>query len=458
MTASRIHPASYKDPDGFLFYHQDKLYRQINKSYKTHYTLLMQSGLYESLIKEKLLVPHEETDIPPFDPASCWKVIAPEPLQFISQPGTWSFSALKQAALLTLQIQIRALKVGLWLKDASIHNIQFKGSNPIFIDTLSFASHAPGAPWPAYRQYCEHFLAPLALMAHQDARLSSLLQLHPDGIPLDLACKLLPFRATLSPALFMHLFLHAWFQKASGRVLPEKHRSLPLHQLMGILENLVKSIEKLSLSGLKSLWSGYYSKNSYPDSAISHKKRVVETWFAQCDKDLVLDLGANTGLFSRVLASRAKLVISADSDPICTEICYHLSKKEGVTNLLPLTIDILNPAPATGFANSEHSSFTDSLKCSTIVALALLHHLRIRGNLPFSRFLEWAAKTSPYLIVEFVPREDPEASKMLLGRSDAFPDYSLEGFERALSASFCIAAREKLPDSGRILYLGKRIS
>ena len=51
------------------------------------------------------------------------------------------------------------------LKDCSVYNIQFHQGRPIFIDTLSFEIYRDGDPWIGYRQFCEHFLAPLASRA-----------------------------------------------------------------------------------------------------------------------------------------------------------------------------------------------------------------------------------------------------------------------------------------------------
>ena len=80
------------------------------------------------------------------------------------------------------------------LKDASAYNIQFVRGKPTLIDTLSFEIYKEGEPWVAYRQFCQHFLAPLALMAYRDMRLGQLLRVYIDGVPLDLASKLLPVK------------------------------------------------------------------------------------------------------------------------------------------------------------------------------------------------------------------------------------------------------------------------
>jgi len=132
---------------------------------------------------------------------------------FISYPYEWSFSQLKAAALATLEIQKRALAFGMSLKDSSAYNIQFVHGKPILIDTLSFEMYQEGLPWVAYRQFCQHFLAPLALMSYRDIRLNQLLRVYLDGIPLDLAASLIPFRTRFKLPLQLHIYLHARSQR-----------------------------------------------------------------------------------------------------------------------------------------------------------------------------------------------------------------------------------------------------
>src|SRR5262249_54457679 len=126
----------------------------------------------------------------------------------------WSFSQLQDAALLTLDVQRSALAFGMSLKDCSAYNIQFRAGQPVFIDTLSFETYREGEPWVAYRQFCQHFLAPLALMSLTDVRLNQLLRTNIDGIPLDLAHALLPWRSRLRFRLLLHIHLHARMQRA----------------------------------------------------------------------------------------------------------------------------------------------------------------------------------------------------------------------------------------------------
>src|SRR5262249_25759179 len=140
-------------------------------------------------------------------------VIQPQMIPFWSYPYEWCFSQMKDAALLTLQVQQIALKHGMTLKDASSYNVQFLKGKPIFIDTLSFSRYTPGQPWSAYQQFCQHFVAPLALMRQVELKLSGLLRLDVQGVPLQTASKMLPIKSWVDPAILTHIHMHACFQR-----------------------------------------------------------------------------------------------------------------------------------------------------------------------------------------------------------------------------------------------------
>ena len=108
--------ASFRDPSGFIFTRDGVLYRQVNKAYQKAYDKLLSSGIYDTLTMKGMLIPHEEVDAAPADAELAYKVIRPEVVPFISYPYEWSFSQLKDAALLTLASTRAALEKGMVLK------------------------------------------------------------------------------------------------------------------------------------------------------------------------------------------------------------------------------------------------------------------------------------------------------------------------------------------------------
>ena len=309
--------SSFRDPSGFLFRKKGILYRQINHSYKEDYNLLIDSGLYKALFDAELLIPHEEVDVQPAFQDKSYKVIKPEIIPFISYPFEWSFSELKHAALTTLKIQKIALKYGMTLKDSSAYNIQFRKGKPILIDTLSFEKYQEGMTWKAYRQFCQHFFAPLALMAHKDIRLNQLLRVFIDGIPLDLASKLLPLKTKTMFSMLTQIHAHAKSQKHYEKKTDKvKKVKMAKRSFQGIVENLFSGVEKLRWNPENTEWGNYYSDTNYSSTAFEHKKEIVSSFLKNTDPKIVWDLGANIGEFSRLASNRGIQVISFDITPL----------------------------------------------------------------------------------------------------------------------------------------------
>jgi len=456
---SQTHNASFRDPGGFLFSRTGILYRQVNQVYADDYSRLMECGLYEKLVKAGLLIPHTESDTQPADKKQSYKILCPERVPFISYPYEWSFGQLKDAALATLSIQKRALKSGMSLKDASAYNIQFHRGKPTLIDTLSFETCKEGEPWVAYRQFCQHFLAPLALMAYRDVRLNQLLRVYIDGVPLDLASKLLPGRTHWNLGLLTHIHIHASAQKRYANVAVTQvrgRRIMSKDALLGLVENLRVTIRKLEWKPAGTEWADYYAANNYTDFAFEHKKVLVGDWLLKISPKTIWDLGANTGIFSRVAAETGAYVISSDIDPAAVEVNYRQVKESNGQNLLPLVLDLTNPSPSIGWQNRERDSFLQRGPVDAVLALALVHHLAISNNVPLSRVAEFFAGCGEWLIVEFVPKSDSQVQKLLRSRVDIFPEYTRAGFESAFGQWYSIQSSSVIRDSERWLYLMKR--
>ncbi len=446
--------ASFRDPSGFLFSRGGVLYRQVNRKYEQEYARLMESGLYEKLVKAGLLIPHVEVHQEPAAPDSAHKIIQPERVPFISYPYEWSFGQLKDAALATLSIQRRALKVGMSLKDASAYNIQFVRGKPTLIDTLSFEIYKEGQPWVAYRQFCQHFLAPLALMALKDVRLNQLMRVYIDGVPLDLASELLPSKTRFNFGLLTNIHLHAGAQKKySGAEVKSRAGTMSKQAMTGLIDSLDSAIRKLDWKPGGTEWGNYYDITNYSDAAFEHKKQLVGEWSARVKPALVWDLGANNGVFSRVAGETGAYVVSSDIDPTAVEQNYRQVKSAKEENLLPLLLDLTNPSPSIGWANEERDSFGGRGPADMVLALALIHHLAISNNVPLPQVADFFAKTGKWLVIEFVPKSDSQVQKLLVSREDIFPTYTREGFEAAFQQRFKICEAVHVRESERVLYL-----
>lgn len=449
------HPASFRDRDGFLYELDGVLVRQVNQTYARHYDLLIESGLYDRLVRGGNLIRHQEIDEPGMIPEKAYKVIEPERVEFISYPYEWCFSQLKEAALATLKSQNQALELGMSLKDASAYNIQYRGDRPVLIDSLSFVRYESGRPWIAYRQFCQHFLAPLALMAYTDVRLGQLLRTYLDGVPLDLASRLLPWRTRLRGGLLIHIHIHASMQQRARRGGSDTSRQrgdMSRRGMLGIIDSLRRAIESLSWDPKQTDWSDYTDTHNYGETAFAQKRQAVQEFLAEVAPRKVWDLGANTGLFSRLASSRGIPTISFDLDPGAVELNYRQSRQDPDSNLLPLLLDLTNPSPSQGWALQERQSLIERGPADGVLALALIHHLAIGNNVPLVSVAEFLSKLGSHQLVEFVPKDDAQIQRMLANREDIFEDYSVKGFELAFYRYFDMRRRTPLGDSGRMLY------
>jgi len=448
--------SSFRDPSGFIFFKDHRVYRQINICYKDNYEMLMRTGLYARLTAAGFLVSHKEvgTNVP----SDAFKIIAPDEIPFVSYPYEWCFEQLKDAALLTLAVQKEAFARGMSLKDASAFNVQFVGAKPIFIDTLSFEKYREGSPWVAYKQFCEHFLAPLALAAFCDVRLGQLSRVYLDGIPLDLATKLLPLSAKIKPLILFHIVLHARAQKnlsSPTAPKPASGQKFGRAAFAELIDSLQATIQGLECRPAKSVWSDYQGNSceSYENAAFARKKTLVAEFLQIAKPKTLWDLGANSGTFSTIAAKMGIYVISMDNDESVVEKNYHNAKEENKNNILPLLVDITNPTPGTGWANTERDPLLSRPRPDTLLALALVHHLAIAKNIPLPMIAKLFAAICKTLIIEFVPKEDKQTQRLLLTREDIFNNYNETTFEDAFGKFFAIVKKTKISESERTLYL-----
>lgn len=449
-------PASFRDPAGFVFRRDGVLYRQVNDRNRANYEALMASGLYDALVDRTLLVPHAEAEVPAAEPAKGSLVIRPEMVAAISYPYEWCPGQLRAAGVATLEIQRIAMEHGMTLRDASAYNIQFHHGRPVLIDTLSFEPMVEGLPWVAYSQYCRHFLAPLALMSHVDVRLGQLLRSEIDGVPLDLASKLLPRRTRLQWGLGVHLHAHSSSQQrhAGDGEGSSPGREVSNRALLGLIDSLMAVTKRLKWQPPASTWRDYYAAaESYSDESSAHKRDVVADLLKSIQAEMIWDLGANTGQFSRLAAEvTGAQVLAIEMDPSAVEIHWQECQRNGDARVLPLLSDLSNPSPSQGWGHRERDSLESRGPADAILALALVHHLAIGNNVPLPDVLQWLATLGRKVIIEWIPKDDPMVRRLLATREDIFDEYSTEHFEAAAKEVFDIRSRRELDDSLRTIY------
>lgn len=458
MDAEGRELSSFRDPAGFLYRRDGVLLRQVNACHKREFDAFKESGLEKKLLDSGLLIPAPTVGLELAQTKNAIAVLQPQILPFISYPYEWSFHALKDAATATLDIQRIALDHGMTLRDASAYNIQFLSGKPVLIDSLSFGIYEEGKPWFAYRQFCQHFLAPLVLMSSIDPSLGRLSQVHLDGIPLDLASKLAP-KSRWNLGLGIHLHTHAktMTRSATGERLTSA-KSMSKHAMLAWIDSLESTVRKIEWQSEKTTWSGYYGETNYSSEAMAHKKTLVQDFLEEIPSPATCwDLGANTGEFSELAAMRGAHTVSWDFDHACVDANY-LKVKGAGKNILPLILDLTNPSPAIGWAGEERRSLEQRGPADVLLALAIVHHLALGNNLPFEKIAEFFARVGKWAIVEFVPKDDSQALRLIENRQEVFADYSIENFEQAFTQRFDIQRKALVEGSSRTLYLMRKKS
>ena len=450
--------ASFRDPSGFVYRKSGVLLRQVNASYKGSLSLLADSGLYEDLTKGGLLIPHTQVGLDLAKNEEAIAVLRPELVKTVSYPYEWCFSQLKDAALLTLQIQRQAVEHGMSLKDASAYNVQFHNGRPLLIDSLSFEPYEPGKPWVAYKQFCQHFVAPLVLMSHVDVRLSKLSANFIDGIPLDLASNISKPHTRFKTRIAMHLHLHARMQakNAGSGVKPGNSSAFGKNALLGLVESLHSLVESLNWNPEGTEWAEYYTDTNYSSDSMQMKRRLVGEYLKDVTPTptTVWDLGANNGEFSALATAAGFNTVAWDIDPAAVEKNYLARREDRL--MLPLLQDLTNPSPSIGWGLKERDSLLERGPVGVLMALALIHHLAIGNNVPLLEVASFFSRLGDWLIIEFVPKEDSQVQRLLATREDVFPTYTKEGFESAFGRHYEVVKQTTIVGTVRTLYLLRR--
>ncbi len=448
MTSMNRNPGSFRDPSGFVYEDAHRILRSINPVYREDFEYFLSSGLADFLLEKGWILPFKEIAEPL--PGS-WKTLEIPRLPLISYPYEWSIGQLRAAAILTLRIQQEALRFGMVLKDATAYNVQFFEGRPVFIDLLSFERYQPDTPWQAYKQFVSFFLGPLLLMSMKDVRYGFDFRNYLDGFPLDFVAQNLPWYTRWSPSLYIHIHWHAAMLRKhedthdlKSRV--SKAKSLSRKGLEHLIESLLDCVKQVRIPKVSTQWGDYYLDNNYSDTAFAAKKEIIADLTQRIQPQVVCDLGANRGDFSRIFAQYAQVVLSPDIDPVAVQTNYSITREKKEKNIYPLIVDLCNPSPGIGWQNIERKSFLDRAHCDLVAGLALIHHLCIGNNLPLGYVAKLFADLAPNALVEFVPKGDSQVDRLLSSRQDIFPDYTLESCLTAFGQFY--GHRETFPVEG----------
>lgn len=445
----RPDPASYRDPAGFVFSRDDQIFRAITASGAEHWRFIRDSGLLPRLVGAGLLLDAEEV-APGAEDAGLVHVLRQPRLDFVSHPYEWPFAALRQAALLHLDLHLACLDNGATLIDGSAYNVQFRGSQPVFIDLLSLREYRDGDYWPGHRQFCEQFLNPLLLRAACGVSPAAWYRGALEGIPGEAVARLLPIRWRFNPGVLQHVILP---NLLSGRRMTRAAAPpLPKAGLVALLRGLRRTIAALKAKPTGSRWADYAGNNVYGAEDGRRKLGFVAEAVRQVQPRQLWDLGCNTGDAAvTALEAGAGLVIGFDSDADAIDAAFARAFAERRA-FLPLMMDMANPSPDSGWRQRERAGLEARRSADMVVALAFLHHLVIGRNIPLPQAVGWLLDLAPAGVLEFVPMTDPMVESMLGWRDRSqFAAWTIDEVLRLLGERAEVLRAEVLPGCGRHL-------
>jgi hypothetical protein len=443
-----------------VFTTPDGVFRVLSEAGLEDWEAVAASPLWRELQDEGLVVatePAELAEVPDLLAGEAAGVLRHERVPFVSYPYEWPFSMLKDAALLQLELNRRALRADLALKDATPYNVQWRGTRPVFVDVGSFERLRPGEPWAGYRQFCMQFLYPLMLQAYKDLPFHAAMRGSLDGIaPRDARALLAGerFRRGVLSNVVVHARLESRYAGAEGRSVKQemKRAGLGNELLAANFAKLEKLVRGLEWKAGETAWTGYGEDNTYDEAAAAAKAAFVREAAARRRSRLTWDVGCNDGRYARIAAESADLVVAFDADHATVDALYRRLRDEGRDDVLPLVMSVTDPSPDLGWRGRERASLERRGTPELALCLAVVHHVCITGNVPVRELLDWLRSLDTALVIEFPDRTDPMVQRLLGGkREGSNPDYEKAVFERALEERFAIERRAAVSET-RTLY------
>ena len=458
--STALEPGSFRDPESRVFYAGDQIYRALSKDGLEDFDALAATDLLDDprIVRTELA---EQAALPGLLAKEAAGVLRHELIPFVSYPYEWTFSMLKDAALVQLDLLLAALDRDLVLKDSSPYNVQFKGAQARFVDVGSFERYREGEAWVGYRQFCMLYLYPLLLQAVKEVGFHPWLRGSIDGITPAQMRALMSFRDRFRRGLTTNVFMHARLEQRYADRAKEvkaevKRVGFKKELLVANARKMRKLVSRLDWNPPEGVWVAYGERNTYTDDEATRKDEFVREVATSRPWNLVWDIGCNNGRYARIAAEGAKYVVAVDADQGPVELLYRDLRDEGNEQILPLTMNLADPSPGLGWRGLERRAMPERGKPDLVLALALIHHVAISANVPVKEFVDWLASLGAALVIEFPTLEDPMVKKLLAPKREGLhPDYELSNFERVLGEAFDVQRSERLASGTRVLYFAQ---
>jgi SAM-dependent methyltransferase len=476
-----LQPApSFRDPAGCCFFFKQRVLRFVAPESAADFQVFLKGRALQNFIARRRFVSTRRLDEDEIaalrGSVELKSIFAARPddlifeherIPFPGYPHEWPPEMLWDAGCLTLELARAVLDDGCGLKDATPCNVLFRGSEPVFVDALSFERRNAGDPiWTPQAQFIRTFLLPLLANRRWGLPLAEIFTTRRDGIEPEEIYRWCGPLEKFTPRMLSLVSIPTWLSRKTG---PDDQKIYQPHLLANaekarfILGSLFRRLGK-NLDSLKpraskgSTWSDYMATHSYDDPAFAAKEKFVGEALREFKPARVLDAGANTGHFSVLAAQTGAEVVAIDLDPVCVGAIWRRAREEKL-NILPLVVNLARPSPALGWRNGECASFLDRATGAFdgVLMLALIHHLLVTERIPLADILKLAYEvTTSLLVIEFVSPSDRMFRQLTRGRAELHAALDEAAFEKACLPYFEIVRSLSLPGTQRRMYCLKR--
>jgi hypothetical protein len=413
------------DPNGRVFRFEDEYYRAIYPHRVAHVTDLFEKGIVRELTASGLLIPTERTDL---TLSGYGLILKHRRLPWSTKPFEWPWVLVRDAALVTLDINLALLPYGLGTVDGHGSNLaQLHSCAPVWVDFGSIMPLSdPQSPLPEYRRF---FANPLRML-DRAPQASSVVRGVIRGGGIDdstLAALSYPRFHPLHWAPRLMEGLAYWTKRfrpqsqTPDAVAVSDSRRQFFQRARGKIEGWSSRLPRTN-------WADYQHDvqplfpSDYDNLNENSRRAAIFGIIREIRPKRFIDLAANAGFYSFFAARQGVETLAVDYDEAAVEHCYRTARTNGGN--LPIACvcaNVMVPSPVARLADF-------------VLALALTHHLLLGQNYTFEAVASALSRQSTdTLLVEFMPNG--------LGGTRPEPDplpewYRLDAFLESLGVHF----------------------
>jgi|26BtaG_2_1085354.scaffolds.fasta_scaffold03431_3 hypothetical protein len=445
------------DDVGTVFIYKDRVFRGINKLFIDKIKKLFECGLIDELI-EKNLIP--KTWLTDYKSDKYNLIVEHRKIEKISYCFEWSFSMLKDAALLILNIEGIANKYGYQLKDPHAYNVVFDLNQMLYIDLGSFVEREEESVWIGRNDFVNSFYVPLILMSKGRVDLGRILLYQYNYLSFEEYLRIInPFFAILPSETLRLIKLLNNLAYANNDIIEKKLDKKTLILFAIKVRNILNKKFNTSYfyryivtlekpKSYSTFWAEYHNSiDPCANQRMIYIKNIIKKLpnIRNC-----LEIGANQGVFLEYILNSTDIHygIGVDYDEGAIDKMY-LSNKDNTK------IQAVLANPFTPDLSDYYPSFYERFKSDLVIGMAVTHHLILTQKIDISYIVnKFHSLTNNYLIIEFMPLGLYSGDEFNIPELPFF--YNEDWFIRNIKNKFNIISRRHV-EKNRIVFLCQKI-